>query len=103
MAKIVGESEDYDSARRQRTSCTRSSTVTHPDDNRGSVDKSLSARFGIASSEIATTGNKLNDVVMFDGSGLSIAMGTKAAGSSRPDSRVTSSNDDDGFANAVGH
>jgi hypothetical protein len=42
-----------------------------------------------------------NDVLMFAHSGLSIAMGNADREVQRAARRVTTSNDDDGFANAV--
>ena len=42
-----------------------------------------------------------NDVLMFAHSGLSIAMGNASAEVKRSARRVTTSNEDEGFANAV--
>ncbi len=42
-----------------------------------------------------------NDVLMFAHSGLSIAMGNAAPGVKQAARRTTTSNDDEGFANAV--
>jgi len=75
--------------------------VTHVDANKGSVIDYLSRTLGIENRHIATIGDMENDVAMFDKSGFSIAMGN-----ARPDVRsvatvTTSSNEDDGFANAM--
>jgi hydroxymethylpyrimidine pyrophosphatase-like HAD family hydrolase len=75
--------------------------VTHPEANKGSVVKSLAARFALATEEIATLGDMPNDVLMFAHSGLSIAMGNASAAVQRSARRVTASNTDDGFAQAV--
>ncbi len=63
--------------------------------------KYLSAKYGIDESEIATIGDMPNDVLMFAHSGLSIAMGQSGSEVHRAARRVTTSNEDEGFANAV--
>ena len=75
--------------------------VTHPLANKGAVARFLSARYAIPPEEIATIGDMPNDVLMFAHSGLSIAMGNADREVQRAARRVTTSNDDDGFANAV--
>jgi len=65
------------------------------------VVRYLSERFGIPSAQIATIGDMPNDVLMFAHSGLSIAMGNASAEVQRAARRVTTTNDDEGFANAV--
>ena len=75
--------------------------VTHPDANKGGVVKYLSARYGMPQDEIATIGDMPNDVLMFAQSGLSIAMGQSGREVHRAARHVTTSNDDEGFANAV--
>ncbi len=75
--------------------------VTHPDANKGSVVRWLSARLGLDSSDIATIGDMPNDVLMFAHAGLSIAMGNAASDVKRAARRVTSSNAEDGFARAI--
>jgi hydroxymethylpyrimidine pyrophosphatase-like HAD family hydrolase len=49
--------------------------VTHPDANKGFVAGCLSGTLGIPEEEIATIGDQPNDVLMFERSGFSIAMG----------------------------
>ena len=61
----------------------------------------LSARYRIPPEEIATIGDMPNDVLMFAHSGLSIAMGNADREVQRAARRVTTSNDDEGFAHAV--
>ena len=115
IAKIVGVSDDYDAVARasatahdefgDRVSSARSqpyyADVTHPDANKGYVVQFLSAKYEIPEAEIATIGDMPNDVLMFARSGLSIAMGQSGREVQRAARRVTASNDEDGFAEAV--
>jgi Cof subfamily protein (haloacid dehalogenase superfamily) len=75
--------------------------VTHPDANKGFVAQYLASLYSIAGEEIATIGDMPNDVLMFAHSGLSIAMGNASPEVQRAARRVTTSNEDEGFANAV--
>jgi hypothetical protein len=114
-AKIVGVSDDYNlvalcetDARHQfgdHASIARSQPyyldVTHPNANKGSVVKYLSQTMAITTDQIATIGDMPNDVLMFALSGLSVAMGNASAEVQRAARRVTTSNQQDGFANAV--
>jgi Cof subfamily protein (haloacid dehalogenase superfamily) len=75
--------------------------ITHPDANKGGVVKFLSTRFEVPTSQIATIGDMPNDVLMFAHSGLSIAMGNASVDVQRAARRVTTTNQDEGFANAV--
>lgn len=75
--------------------------ITHPEANKGTVVRWLSARFDLTPEEIATIGDMPNDVLMFAHSGLSIAMGNASAAVHRAARRVTSSNREDGFARAM--
>ena len=63
--------------------------------------KFLSEKYAIREDEIATIGDMPNDVLMFAHSGLSIAMGNADREVQRAARRVTTTNDEDGFANAV--
>jgi hypothetical protein len=115
VAKIVGVSDDFDAVARasdaaadrfgDHVSASRSQPyyldVTHPDANKGRVALYLSDRYGIPTEEIATIGDMPNDVLMFAHSGLSIAMGNASHEVQRAARRVTLSNDEDGFAQAV--
>jgi len=115
VVKIVGVSDDRDAmngatdaAREQfgdQVTAAQSQPyyldVTHPQANKGEVAKYLSGRFGIPPAEIATIGDMPNDVLMFAHSGLSIAMGNASAEVQRAARRVTTTNQDEGFANAV--
>jgi hydroxymethylpyrimidine pyrophosphatase-like HAD family hydrolase len=75
--------------------------VTHPKANKGAVLLDLSARYAIKPEEIATIGDGANDVLMFAKSGLSIAMGNAGSDVKRAASFVTTSDAEEGFANAV--
>jgi Cof subfamily protein (haloacid dehalogenase superfamily) len=113
--KITGVSDDLEAVarceaetRRQcgpRVSAARSQPyyldVTHPDANKGMVVRRLSEFLSMPPVEIATIGDMPNDVLMFAQSGLSIAMGNASAEVQQSAHYVTSSYDDEGFANAV--
>lgn len=115
VAKIVGVSDDHDRIAKaavaahdafgDHVSAARSQPyyldVTHPDANKGGVVTYLSTSLDIPTDAIATIGDMPNDVLMFAHSGLSIAMGNADREVQRAARRVTSSNDDEGFANAV--
>ncbi|HEY2505741.1 MAG TPA: Cof-type HAD-IIB family hydrolase [Streptosporangiaceae bacterium] len=75
--------------------------VTHPQANKGAVVQYLATRYQIGPADIATIGDMPNDVLMFAHSGLSIAMGNASSEVKRAARRVTTSNQDEGFANAV--
>ena len=62
----------------------------------------LASRFlDIPLEEIAVIGDMPNDVLMFGVAGLSIAMGNASLEVQRAARHVTSSNEEEGFANAV--
>jgi Cof subfamily protein (haloacid dehalogenase superfamily) len=75
--------------------------VTHPQANKGSVARYLAQRFDVDPAQIATIGDMPNDILMFDHSGLSIAMGNADPEVKQAAHQVTASNDDEGFAKAV--
>jgi len=115
VAKIVGVSDNYETVAAaagaandeygDHVAASRSQPyyldVTHPDANKGGVVTYLAERYAIATDEIATIGDMPNDVLMFARSGLSIAMGNADREVQRAARRVTTTNDEDGFANAV--
>jgi Cof subfamily protein (haloacid dehalogenase superfamily) len=75
--------------------------VTNSQASKGNVVKYLSTLYNVPTSAIATIGDMHNDLSMFAVSGLSIAMGNaddEVQGAAR---EVTTSNDDEGFANAI--
>jgi len=115
VVKIVGVSDDHDRVERceaavdrqfgTHVSASRSQPyyldVTHPEANKGVVAERLSHYYQIPLEQIATLGDGANDVLMFQRSGLSIAMGNASEEVQRQATFVTASNDDEGFAKAV--
>lgn len=115
VAKLVGVSDDFDAvATAERAAhegldelvaVSRSQPyyvdITHPQANKGAVVTYLSKRYEVPPDEIATIGDMPNDVLMFAHSGVSIAMGNAHREVQRAARYVTTSNDEDGFANAV--
>jgi Cof subfamily protein (haloacid dehalogenase superfamily) len=75
--------------------------VTHPNANKGDVVNRLSDMLGIPRDEIATIGDMPNDVLMFERSGLSIAMGNASDQVKAQAKAVTDGFEDEGFAKAV--
>ena len=61
----------------------------------------LSYFYDIPLEQIATLGDQPNDVLMFQRSGVSIAMGNASEDVRREATYVTASNEDEGFAKAV--
>jgi transaldolase len=115
VVKIVGVSDDLGSVARceaaaqakfgTRVSAARSQPyyldVTHPTANKGTVIERLSHFLNTSLESIATIGDQPNDVLMFKRSGLSIAMGNASAEVQKQANYVTTSSEDEGFANAV--
>ncbi|MGI9170141.1 MAG: Cof-type HAD-IIB family hydrolase [Caulobacteraceae bacterium] len=113
--KVVGISDDLDlvaecekaaqKALGERASAARSQPyyldVTHPMANKGAVVKTLAKMMDISPEEIATIGDMPNDVLMFEKSGFSIAMGNASDAVKARASAVTDSNEDEGFAKAM--
>lgn len=75
--------------------------VTHPLANKGSVIEIFSQMLKIPAAEIATIGDGMNDALMFEKSGMSIAMANASPEVQRAAQFLTSSCEDEGFANAV--
>jgi Cof subfamily protein (haloacid dehalogenase superfamily) len=115
VAKLVGVSDDTDAVTKAAEAVhdkfgdhvTAAASqpyyldVTHPKANKGEVAKYLAAKYKLETDDIATIGDMPNDVLMFAHSGLSIAMGQSSPEVKRSARRVTTSNEDEGFANAV--
>jgi len=115
VAKIVGVSDDLDRVAKcekdvQQSGGTHISAarsqpyyldVTHPQANKGEVVLSISRLLNIPAAEIATLGDMPNDVLMFQKSGVSIAMGNASPEVQASATYVTSSNEEEGFANAM--
>lgn len=75
--------------------------VTHPNANKGKVVEMLARTQNIPAEEIAAFGDQPNDVLMFEKSGFSIAMGQASEEVKKAASRVTAGLDDEGFALGV--
>lgn len=129
VAKIVGVSDDLEAVARcetdvqqefsgqvncqkgessgggEQVSAARSQPyyldVTHPRANKGAVVDRLSQLLTIPTQAIATIGDMPNDVPMFERSGLSIAMGNASTSVQQQAQYVTTSYEEEGFANAV--
>jgi Cof subfamily protein (haloacid dehalogenase superfamily) len=115
VAKIVGVSDDYDGVAKcekdvqqaggTHISAARSQPyyldVTHPQANKGGVVLAMSKLLNIPAEEIATIGDMPNDVLMFEKSGVSIAMGNASSEVQASATYVTSTNEQEGFARAI--
>ena len=115
IVKIVGVNDDHDVMARcveevqrqfgQHVSAALSQPyyldVTHPKANKGEVVNALSAMLAIPTAQIATIGDMPNDVLMFERSGVSIAMGNASVDVQRAATFVTTSNREEGFALAM--
>ena len=113
--KIVGVSDDFELV----ASCGRSLRhslgnnvsatnsrpyyldVTNPQANKGEVVITLSKLLNIPLAQIATIGDGSNDVLMFERSGFSIAMGNASDEVKASASAVTEDNENSGFAYAM--
>ena len=115
VVKIVGVSDDLPAVARcekemqawcgTRISAQRSQPyyldVTHLNANKGEVVLMLSRLLAIPLEQIATIGDQPNDVLMFNKSGVSIAMGNASTEVQHAATYVTTSNEEEGFANAM--
>ena len=115
VVKIVGVSDDHEAVARaekdaqkecgQKASATRSQPyyldITHPDANKGAVVTRLSELLAVPGDRIATIGDGPNDVLMFRRSGLSIAVGNAGDEVKAAAGKVTASNEEEGFAQAM--
>lgn len=115
VAKIVGVSDDYERVAKcekdvqqaggGHISAARSQPyyldVTHPQANKGGVVLAMSKLLNIPAGEIATIGDMPNDVLMFQKSGVSIAMGNASPEVQASATYVTSTNEKEGFAKAI--
>lgn len=113
--KVVGVSDDFDRVRAandvinrslgESVSASRSQPyyldITNPVANKAAVVRYHAGRLGIPADEIATIGDMPNDVLMFRGSGFSIAMGNASDDVKQQAAAVTDTCDDEGFAKAV--
>jgi Cof subfamily protein (haloacid dehalogenase superfamily) len=75
--------------------------ATHPEANKGAVVMTLSKMLGIPADQIATFGDMPNDMSMFAKGGISIAMGQSSEEVKKAATYVTTSSEEEGFANGV--
>jgi len=115
MGKIVAVTDDFDAMQNcedevharlgNLVSATLSQRyyldITHPDANKGHGIATLSRVLGVPAEKIATIGDGQNDILMFQVSGLSIAMGNAAPDVQAAATYVTASNQEEGFARAM--
>jgi Cof subfamily protein (haloacid dehalogenase superfamily) len=113
--KIVGVSDDLElmkqveadvqTALGDHASAARSQPyyldVTHPKANKGGVVDSLVEMLGVPAGEIMTLGDQPNDVLMFERSGVSVAMGQASDEVKRQATYVSDSSEEEGFAKAI--
>ena len=76
--------------------------VTPPGHDKGTFVETMARRLGIPTDAIATIGDMQNDLAMFAKSGLSIAMGNATDDIKRRATHVTATNENEGFAGAIG-
>ena len=76
--------------------------VTPPGCDKGTFVQAMAKRLGISTDAVATIGDMQNDLAMFRNSGLSIAMGNATDDVKKQATQVTASNEDEGFAGAIG-
>jgi len=113
--KVTGVSDDYDRVAEcskhiqdelgDQVTAARSQPyyvdVTSPHANKRHVSEKLSKMLNIPFAEIATIGDQPSDLLMFECAGLKIAMGNGADSVKQAADFVTTSNKEEGFANAV--
>jgi hydroxymethylpyrimidine pyrophosphatase-like HAD family hydrolase len=75
--------------------------VTAPGCDKGTFVKAMARRLELSAGAIATIGDMQNDLPMFATSGLSFAMGNATDEVKRAATRVTASNEEEGFAKAI--
>jgi Cof subfamily protein (haloacid dehalogenase superfamily) len=75
--------------------------VTPPGCDKGTFVQAIARRLDISTDAVATIGDMQNDLAMFRKSGMSIAMGNATDDVKKLATRVTASNEDEGFAGAV--
>lgn len=113
--KVTGVSDDYDRVAEcakhiqdelgDQVTAARSQPyyvdVTSPHANKRHVAEKLSKMLNIPFAEIAVIGDQPSDLLMFECAGLKIAMGNGADSVKQAANFVTTSNKEEGFANAV--
>jgi hypothetical protein len=76
--------------------------VTPPGCDKGTFVQAMARRLGVSTEAVATIGDMENDVPMFKTSGMSIAMGNAPDAVRKLATHATASNEDEGFAKAMG-
>jgi Cof subfamily protein (haloacid dehalogenase superfamily) len=117
VVKLVGVSDDHDAidkaakaaAEKFGDHVTAAASqpyyldVTSPQANKGEVARYLARSFTLEPEEIATIGDQPNDILMFEHSGLTIAMGNADPAVKKAARETSRGNEDEGFAYAVEH
>jgi hypothetical protein len=117
VVKLVGVSDDHDAIDKAVEAAVKKFgdhvtaaasqpyylDVTSPQANKGEVARYLARSFALEPEEIATIGDQPNDILMFEHSGLTIAMGNADPAVKEAAQQTTRSNEDEGFAYAVEH
>jgi Cof subfamily protein (haloacid dehalogenase superfamily) len=117
VVKLVGVSDDHDAIDKATEAAVEKFgdqvtaaasqpyylDVTHPQANKGAVARYLAERYSLEPEEIATIGDQPNDILMFDHSGLSIAMDSGDPEAKQAAREITKGSEDEGFAYAVQH
>jgi Cof subfamily protein (haloacid dehalogenase superfamily) len=75
--------------------------ITPPGYDKGTFVQAMAKRLGISIDAVATIGDMQNDLAMFRKSGLSFAMGNATDDVKKVATHVTTSNENEGFANAM--
>ncbi|AQU87452.1 haloacid dehalogenase [Komagataeibacter nataicola] len=115
VVKITGVSDDLDLMKRlehdlqQALGDTASAALSQPyyvdvtnrDANKGGVVMALERLLGIPASQMVTLGDQPNDVLMFRKSGMSIAMGQASPEVQKQATYVSTSCEEEGFANGI--
>ncbi|BAK84487.1 Cof-type HAD-IIB family hydrolase [Komagataeibacter medellinensis] len=115
VVKITGVSDDLDLMKRlehdlqQTLGDTASAALSQPyyvdvtnkDANKGGVVMALERLLGIPASQMVTLGDQPNDVLMFRKSGMSIAMGQASPDVQKQATHVSTSCEEEGFANGI--
>ena len=115
VVKVTGVSDDLDLMKRlehdlqQALGDTASAALSQPyyvdvtnrDANKGGVVMTLERLLGIPASQMVTLGDQPNDVLMFRRSGMSIAMGQASPEVQKQATHVSTSCEEEGFANGI--
>ena len=75
--------------------------VTPPGHNKGTFVRAMAKRLGVTTDAVAVIGDMPNDLSMFAVGGFSVAMGNASDDVKKHATRITASNEEEGFALAV--